>query len=147
VKGDQVDEGTSETASLTLENPTDLDAGTIGGTNPAELTITDDDTAGVSVSKSALTVSEVGSTGTYEVVLTSQPTADVTISVSSDDTDEATVEPDTLTFTVGDWDTAQEVTVTGVNDDVACRLSLSHIRMRRSRRCWWRREEARRRAT
>jgi hypothetical protein len=63
-------------------------------------------------------VSEVGSTGTYEVMLTSQPTATVTIDVSSDDVGEATVEPTSLTFTAGDWNIAQEVTVTGVDDDV-----------------------------
>ena len=45
------------------------------------VTITDDDTAGVTVSKTALTVTEQDASGdTYTVVLDSQPTADVTIS-------------------------------------------------------------------
>jgi hypothetical protein len=116
VQGDQVDEGTSETAILTLENPTGLDAGVIEGTNPAELTITDDDTAGVSVSKSALTVSESGTTDSYTVALDSQPTQPVTITATSLDTGEATVSPATLNFTTGNWDTAQVVTVTGEDD-------------------------------
>ena len=47
---------------------------------------------------------------------TSQPTADVTIGLSSDDTTEGTVSPSTLTFTTTNWNTAQTVTVTGVDD-------------------------------
>jgi hypothetical protein len=100
---------------LTLANATGLEAAAIAGTNPVTLTITDDDTAGVSLSKSALTVSEIGS-NSYTIALTSQPTATVTIDVSSSDTGEATVEPASLTFTAGDWDTPQTVTVTGVDD-------------------------------
>ena len=46
-----------------------------------EVTITDDDTRGVMVSKSSLQVEEDGS-DTYTVVLTSQPTATVTVSVT-----------------------------------------------------------------
>ena len=41
---------------------------------------------------------------------------DVTVAVSSSDTGEATVSPATLTFTEANWNTAQTVTVTGVND-------------------------------
>jgi hypothetical protein len=63
-------------------------------------------------------VSESGSSDTYTVALDSEPTADVTISISSSDEGEATVSPDTLTFTASDWDTAQTVTVTGQDDDV-----------------------------
>ena len=44
---------------------------------------------------------------------------DVTVAVSSSDTGEATVSPATLTFTEANWNTAQTVTVTGVNDDNA----------------------------
>jgi hypothetical protein len=83
-----------------------------------EVTVTDNDTAGVSLSKSSLAVSEVGSTGTYEVMLTSQPTATVTIAVTSSDESEATVEPATLTFTASNWATPQQVTVTGEDDDI-----------------------------
>ena len=39
-----------------------------------------------------------------------------TINLASSDTGEATVAPATLTFTEGNWNTAQTVTVTGVND-------------------------------
>ena len=41
---------------------------------------------------------------------------DVMVAVSSSDTGEATVNPETLTFTEDNWNTAQTVTVTGVDD-------------------------------
>ena len=44
---------------------------------------------------------------------------DVTVAVSSSDTGEATVSPATLTFTEANRNTAQTVTVTGVNDNNA----------------------------
>ena len=40
------------------------------------------------------------------------------ISVTSGDTSEATVDKSSLTFTNGNWNSAQTVTVTGVNDDL-----------------------------
>ncbi len=84
------------------------------------VTVTDDDDAGVTVDPMALTVDEAGSgtTADYTVVLDTAPTADVTIAVESDTDTAATVSLATLTFTPTDWDTAQTVTVTGVNDDV-----------------------------
>ena len=63
-------------------------------------------------------VTEGGGQATFPVVLTRQPTAAVTVSVSSLDTGEGTVAPSSLTFSTGDWNTAQTVTVTGVDDTV-----------------------------
>ena len=77
----------------------------------------DNDSAGFSKSKTAVTVSETGTTDTFTVVLTTQPNSNVVIDVSSDDTDEATVSPSSLTFTTGNWNSAQTVTVTGVADN------------------------------
>jgi hypothetical protein len=64
------------------------------------------------------------------VVLSSQPTADVTVTVSSGDTTEGTVGPTTLTFTPSNWNTAQTVNVTRVDDtlddgDITYAVSLS----------------------
>lgn len=42
----------------------------------------------------------------------------MTIDLASDDDTEGTVSPATLTFTAEDWDVPQEVTVTGVDDDL-----------------------------
>jgi uncharacterized delta-60 repeat protein len=75
-------------------------------------------TAGVTVAASggSTVVSESVTTDTFTVVLNAQPTSDVVINVSSGDTGEATVAPAALTFTNSSWDTAQTVTVTGVDD-------------------------------
>src|SRR4029079_239740 len=51
-------------------------------------------------------------------MLTSNPTADVTISVASSVSTEGIAAPGTLTFTNGNWNTTQTVTVTGQNDAV-----------------------------
>ncbi|QTD52845.1 IPTL-CTERM sorting domain-containing protein [Sulfidibacter corallicola] len=78
----------------------------------------DDLPPGVTVNPtSGLTVTEAGGTDTFTVVLDSQPTADVTIPVVSDDTTEGTPDSATLTFTNANWNVAQTVTVTGVDDD------------------------------
>ena len=50
------------------------------------------------------------------MVLTSQPTADVTIGLTSSDLSEGTVSAASLTFTPANWNVAQTVTVTGVDD-------------------------------
>ncbi len=81
------------------------------------VSVSDDDMAGVTVTETILNVEEGGS-GTYTLVLDSQPSADVTIAVTSDDTDVATVDTNTLTFTSGNWNQPQSVTVTGVDDAV-----------------------------
>ena len=83
-------------------------------------TTTDDDTAGFTVAESSGStgVAETGSTDTFTVVLDKGPASDVVISVSSGDTGEATVSPATLTFTSANWDTAQTVTVTGIDDSL-----------------------------
>ena len=61
---------------------------------------------------------EGGGTATFTVVLNTQPTANVTIGLSSSDTTEGTVSPASLTFTTANWNSAQTVTVTGVDDAV-----------------------------
>ncbi len=61
---------------------------------------------------------ESGSAATFTVVLTTQPTSDVSIALSSSDPTEGTVSPTPLTFTSADWNTAQTVTVTGVDDSL-----------------------------
>ena len=95
-------------------------------------TIVDDDTAGVTVSKSAITVTEENTTGdTYTVVLDSQPTANVTITIGGQGAADITATPTPLTFTTTNWATAQTVTVTAANDTdtVTDTHSLTHSAM------------------
>jgi hypothetical protein len=77
----------------------------------------DNDTAGFTLSKSTSTVLENGGTDTFTVVLTAQPASDVVLSVTSSATGEATVNLAALTFTSANWNSAQTVTITGVNDN------------------------------
>ncbi len=94
--------------------------GTYNGINAADVTVTntDNDASGITVSPISGPTTEAGGTATFTVVLDAQPTADVTVGLSSSDTTEGTVLPASLTFTSANWNTAQTVTVTGVNDDL-----------------------------
>ena len=87
-------------------------------------TVVDNDGAGATISESngSTSVTEAagaGHTDTYTVVLNSQPTAPVSIAVASDRMTAATVSPATLIFTPSNWNTAQTVTVTAVDDNEA----------------------------
>ena len=82
-------------------------------------TITDDDERGFTIEPRALSVAENAGTASYTVALSSLPTADVAVAlVRSGDSDAATLSTPTLTFTTGNWNVEQTVTVTGVNDDI-----------------------------
>jgi hypothetical protein len=59
-------------------------------------------------------VTEGGATDNFDVVLNTQPTNNVTITVSPDN--QTTVDKETLTFTDGNWNTAQTVEITAVDD-------------------------------
>jgi hypothetical protein len=79
-------------------------------------TITDDDTAGFIVSTASGHTTEAETTATFTVIPTSQPTASVTVPISSADTTEGIVSAASLTFTTGNWNTPQTITVTGIDD-------------------------------
>ena len=90
-----------------------------------DVAVTDNDRAGVAVSASSVNVTEEGSGVDYTVVLTSEPGAgSVTVDISSGDADAVKVRTGTgnasgslaLTFAKDDWNDAQTVTVTGVDD-------------------------------
>ncbi len=97
---------------------------TVGGSTQgltvtsASLTIADDDTRGVQVSPTSVTVSEGGSSS-YTVVLQSQPTGQVTVTPSKTGSTDATVSPPALTFSSTTWSTAQTVTVEAAEDEDA----------------------------
>ncbi len=81
------------------------------------VSITDNDTPGVTVTQSGGTteVAEGGATDTFTVVLTSQPTANVSIALTGS---QVTPTPTPLTFTSGNWNVAQTVTVTAIDDAI-----------------------------
>ena len=83
-----------------------------------------DDEFGLNVGAVTGQATEAGGTATFTVALNTQPSASVTVAVSSRDEDgnpdptEGRVAPSSLTFTVQNWETAQTVTVTGVDDNL-----------------------------
>ena len=92
--------------------------GRVTSTSPsaATVSINDDDVAGVTLSETSLGIAEGGS-GSYTVVLTSEPTADVTIESRAPAGSDLTVNPSSLTFTSGDWDSPQTVAVSAADDN------------------------------
>ena len=83
------------------------------------VTVTDNDDAGVTVVPDTGLPVDEGDTATYTVVLNSQPSGAVTVTAASADSGAVTVTPASLTFTTGNWATAQTVTVTAVDDNDA----------------------------
>ncbi|KAA3664513.1 MAG: hypothetical protein DWQ04_05355 [Chloroflexi bacterium] len=110
---DDIAEGSHSRAITHSAASSDNDYYSIG-INDVTVTITDNDTAGVEITADDVAVSEGGSTDTFDVVLTSEPTAEVFVTLTPDA--QVTLSEITLTFTVANWDTAQTVTVTAVND-------------------------------
>ncbi len=101
---------TTSDSDYALLNPRDIDVINI-----------DDDKAGITIGPIAsggirLTTTEDGGQDAFNIVLNSQPTNDVTIPLSSNDTGEGTVSPDSFTFTNANWNNPQTVTITGVDD-------------------------------
>ncbi|MEY4565781.1 MAG: hypothetical protein RLY14_751, partial [Planctomycetota bacterium] len=112
VNGDRISE-TNESFFVNLSNA--VNATTVDGQGLG--TIQNDDVAGVTVGNlSGSATTESGGTVTFTVVLNSEPLAEVSIPVQSSNTAEGTVSTTQLTFTAADWNVAQIVTVTGVDD-------------------------------
>ena len=99
-----------------------------GSTGSATVTITDNDTAGVTISKTALSIDE-GASATYTVVLDTKPTASVTVAIAGHAGTDVTPDKTSLTFTASNWNTAQAVTVSAAQDDDAASdtaVTLTH---------------------
>ena len=92
------------------------------GIDDVAVTVRDDDTAGVTISTTALTVEEGGSE-TYTVVLDAEPTASVTVNITA--AGDVTTSPTSLTFTPSNWSRARAVRVDAGEDDDAANDSVS----------------------
>ena len=89
-----------------------------GETADLAVTVDDDETVSVVLSKTALSVDEEDDTGaTYTVKLATQPSEEVTVAVSGHTGTDVSLDKATMTFTTGNWNTAQSVTVTAGQDD------------------------------
>ncbi len=118
---DDVDEQASHTSLVvsTATVPTDYAYGYDSLTlSDITATITDNDTAGVTLSKTTASVAEGGATDSYTLVLTSAPTSTVTVAFSTS-TYGVTLGAGTITFTSSNWSTPQNVVVTATDDLIA----------------------------
>jgi hypothetical protein len=114
---DQAPRGPSDEAdviSATVES-TDL---AYAGFLPDDLAITlrDDDTSGLVVSRVVIPLAEGGAADTFSIRLATEPTSDVAVSL--DVPGDATASPLTLAFTPADWSDPRTVTVAAVDDAV-----------------------------
>lgn len=81
------------------------------------VTIVDDDHPGVAISPLVGLTDETGKSATFDLLLNTMPTADVTVSATSNDESEG-VPSGALTFTPENWDKAQQLTITGIDDSI-----------------------------
>eukprot|EP01060_Flectonema_neradi_P039368 TRINITY_DN864_c0_g2_i1.p1 TRINITY_DN864_c0_g2~~TRINITY_DN864_c0_g2_i1.p1 ORF type:complete len:2974 (+),score=629.32 TRINITY_DN864_c0_g2_i1:53-8974(+) len=90
------------------------------GVSPVVITAEnlDDDSSAITVSPTFLTVSEGGGQADFTVRLTSQPLFDVRVFLTNNNTAEATLSTNFITFTPGSWDSPAVVTVTGRQDSI-----------------------------
>lgn len=91
--------------------------------NPSDVSVTntDDDTSAVTISESALTLSESGTVDTYTVVLGAQPASSVTVLLTGNSQIVLSSSGATSTgviFSTVNWNTPQTVTVTASDDAV-----------------------------
>ena len=111
--GDAADEGPATITHSVSSSDTRYNEAAASGVS---VTVRDDETAGVTISESALTIEE-GNTATYTVVLDTQPAGDVTVTISGHAGTDASLDKTILTFTAQDWNTEQTVTITAEHDD------------------------------
>ena len=122
VKAGQDDDGAADTATLT-HTASGGDYASITADLP--VTVTDDDTAGVTIEPTALSV-VAGRSNEYTVKLATEPTGDVTVTISGHAGTAVTLDKTTLTFTVDNWDDAQTVTASATQNAATAKVTLAH---------------------
>ena len=115
VTAGQDDDAVEDTATLT-HTASGGDYNSV--TKDLPVTVTDNDTPELVLSKSELAVTE-GASASYTVKLATQPTGPVTVTVGGTAGTDLSVTENTLTFSTTNWNTAQPVEVTAGQDDDA----------------------------
>ena len=121
------DNAVGETVTLTHT----LSGGDYAGIAADSVTInlTDSDTRNVVLSRPSLTLTEGDAVGSsYTVALATKPSAGVSVSITGHSGTDLSLDKTTLTFTTGNWATAQTVTVKAGQDDdtVSDAATLTH---------------------
>lgn len=109
---DDIDDGDQLATTTLTASSSDLDYN--GTTTAVTYTVVDNDTAGVSVIPTSLTLTEGALDDVFNLTLDSEPTANVTVLITT--TNQATTSTSTLQFTSGNWDTGYNVTVSAIDD-------------------------------
>ena len=107
------DDGSNDSETL-AHTASGADYGSV--TRNLPVTVTDNDSAGIVLTPTALEVTEGGS-ATYTVELATEPSGQVTVTVGGATGTDLTVVNGSLTFTASTWNTAQTVEVRAGEDD------------------------------
>jgi Ca2+-binding RTX toxin-like protein len=107
--------------SLSLNNVGVIDLAGNAGTDStvANFTVTPPPTPGIKIVQSggSTAVAEGGANDSYAIVLNTQPTADVVVNITVNG--QLITSQQTLTFTASNWNIAQDVSITAVDDVTA----------------------------
>lgn len=113
---DLIDDGDQSCVVQTVVSSADAHYAGIAAADVTTTVQDDGDTAGVIVGTKALTVSEPASSQSYTVVLTSEPAMPVTLTMAPANSQCSATK--SLLFTAANWQIAQIVTVTAVDDRI-----------------------------
>lgn len=83
------------------------------------ITVTDDDSPGITLTQTQLSFSENGGSGQFEVMLNSQPDGSVIIHLNSDDPAAMSFDINQLSFNETSWNTPQTITVIGIDNSLS----------------------------
>ncbi|BDA79595.1 hypothetical protein LPTSP3_g25250 [Leptospira kobayashii] len=110
----------NKTYTIQISNSTSTDPNYSNLAVPSVTVVNiDNELPGIVVTPTTLSINEADTNGTFTVVLTNPPTGNVTIPVTNPNPTRATVSTTLLTFTTGNYNTPQTVTVTPVNNLIA----------------------------
>jgi large repetitive protein len=113
----QVDGNQAYTVNIGPTTSDDTDY--VGLTQSVKVTNQDDDTAYIVPTTYSGMTAEKGTSMTIGISLSTLPMVPVTLTFASSDMNEVKVMPSSLVFSTSNWSTLQNITVTGVNDDIA----------------------------
>ena len=111
------DDGNDDTANITHTVSGANYAGATISNNPVVVTVTDNDTRGVTIDPTSRTLTEGTNIGTYTVALTSAPVGGNVVITPTSDNDDVSVNPNTLNFNAANWNVAQTFRLTVAEDD------------------------------
>lgn len=112
-----VDDAIAEGSEVLVITLSSVSGGLLGSSSTYTLTILDNDTPGVTVNPTTVSVTEGASTSSYTIVLDTQPGSSVTMAVTSTG-GQITLSTTSITFTTSTWNSPRTVVVTPVDDIV-----------------------------